>query len=79
MAMTTLNSAQNRTAGFGRWLARVADRFGTFLVRLGEASEGAAAAREAARLSALGDDELARLGIERKNIVEHTFRHLANR
>lgn len=41
-------------------------------------SAGARCAREAERLSALSDAELARIGLRREDIVRHAFRRLAS-
>lgn len=65
------------TASIGResgwpfidWLARIGDRaYAT--------SAAAACAREAGRLSAMTDEELAEVGIAREDIVQHAFRSL---
>ena len=54
----------------------VAARFGNFLVWLGDMSAGAKAAKHAAALSRMSDEQLASRGLKREEIVEHAFEHL---
>lgn len=52
---------------------------GRLFRKMAESSQGYACAREAERLSALSDAELARLGISRDRIFQHAFgRFMAN-
>jgi hypothetical protein len=57
-------------------LATLRDRLGRVFDAVLEASPGMRCLREAERLSALPDSELARLGIARDDIVRHAFRRL---
>lgn len=50
-----------------------------WLTRVGERSPGGRAAARARRLAALSDEELARLGLERDQIVRFAFRDLTTR
>lgn len=53
------------------------ERFIDMLVRMGERSSGARAARTYAYLNSLSDEELARRGLTREGLLDHCFRHLA--
>ena len=73
MAITTAHTAEaTRATG----VAAIFDLIGNALVRLGEMSEGARAARHAAALTQLSDTQLRTMGIKREDIVEHAFAHL---
>lgn len=56
--------------------AGIGTRFLDWLVRVGERSPGAHAARAYARLNALSDDQLAALGLKREDLLAHCFRHV---
>lgn len=73
MAATDFHSAE---AGKKTVFTAITNWVGDLLVRLGEYSEGARAARHAAALSQLSDDKLRAMGINREDIVEHAFAHL---
>lgn len=61
------------------FVARIADGFRGAIDILAEASTGMACAREAERLFALSDKELALRGLTRDQIIPHAFaRLLAN-
>lgn len=46
---------------------------GALMLAIGNASTGARCAREAERLFAKSDEELARLGLRRDQIIHHAF------
>ena len=76
MAVTTENTALHARAPIQTGFDAVATRIANFMVWLGDMSSGAKAANHAARLHALSDAELAKMGIKREKIVEHAFGHL---
>lgn len=55
------------------FLARVGDTFRAAAEVLADACAGMACAREAKRLFALSDEELARRGLARNRIIDHAF------
>jgi hypothetical protein len=55
-------------------LAGIGARFMSGVKAISNASRGARCLREAERLSRLSDDELARRGLKRDQIVQHAFR-----
>ncbi|MEM7056746.1 MAG: hypothetical protein AAF557_04100 [Pseudomonadota bacterium] len=73
MAVTTENLAPTaETSIFGA----LSNWIGNLMVWLGDMSSGAKAAKHAAELSKLTDDQLAARGLKREDIVEHAFGHL---
>lgn len=63
-----------KPASTGGWGARLAERALAILEAMARNSHGARCAREAKRLFALDDAELARLGLTRDRIIAHAFR-----
>jgi hypothetical protein len=55
-------------------LSRIGDAVRAFCDILADSSTGMACAREADRLFALSDEELARLGLTRDRVINHAFR-----
>lgn len=64
--VTTPSLAQRSLAATGSTLRSIFDA-------LARNSRGARSAREAERLFAMSDEELGRLGIDRRNIIYHAF------
>jgi hypothetical protein len=68
---TTTNAPRS---GAARWLARLGDRLGEAMDAVASASDAMRCKREAERLLALSDAELATLGLTRDRVVQHAFR-----
>lgn len=69
--MVTTHNGENAA----RFFTSLPERIGAMLRRFGDLSQGAQCAREATRLSQMSDDELAKRGLKRADIVRHAFRN----
>ncbi len=79
MAMTTFDNHTAATAEQDTFWMRLQDVVGNWMVRIGNMSAGAQAARHAGYLASLTDEQLAQRGLTRDQIVAFAFRNLTTR
>ncbi len=79
MATTAFETNTAKPAADAPLVSRIGTAFVNWLVRVGEMSAAARAARYAGKLAELSDEQLATRGLNRDQIVEHAFRHLIHR